>query len=391
VVSDSNTPFRITLYDKTLKRIGWVGAYRSLTLTLAHNQVSNAWLTLDGDDQKVAALMTHGARYAVDYEGQRIFNGPITTREGAGPSRSSYVTFNAQSDFRILGKILAWPNPTQDIYHQGYDDDDVALGDYDVQSGVPAETALKHYVTANATRLGIPVTSATDLGRGADVDVSMRFHYLTDRLLPAVDLAGLGVTVNMTGTDDQGTGFEVDVYEPSTVTRDLSEESGILTDWNWSETAPDATRVIVGGQGEGIDRDFELMTDTARETEWGIFAEVFQDARDVELGDTVTLQKRGQQALDDAGPTSGLNLTFAETSTFRYLKSAKVGDGVNVSVAPGVTISNVLRTVTFSNNTSEGLLIVPGVGDAPGADRQDMLVARAIAALARGLRELRIR
>jgi hypothetical protein len=384
-------PFKVTLYDKTLKRLGWIGAYRSLTLTLAHNQVSNAWLTLDGDDQKVAALMTPGSRFAVDYDGERIFNGPVFTREGAGPSRSSYATFNAQSNFRILGKMLAWPNPTQDIYHQGYDDDDVALGDYDVQSGVPAETALKHYVTANATRLGVPVTSATDLGRGANVDVSMRFHYLTDRLLPAVDLAGLGVTVNQTGPDDQGTGFEVDVYEPSVVTRQLSEESGILTDWNWSQTGPDVTRVIVGGQGEGIDRDFELMTDTSRETDWGFFSEVFQDARDVELGDTVTLQSRGQQALDEGGPTSGLNLTFAETSTFRYLRSAKVGDSVTALVAPSVTVADILRTVTFTHNPSDGLLIVPGVGDAPTADKNDMIVARAVAALARGLRELRIR
>ncbi len=386
-----DTPFKITLYDKTLKRIGWVGAYRSLTLTLAHNQVSNAWLTLDGDNDKIAALMAHGSRFAVDYDGERIFTGPAFARQGAGPSRSSYVVFNAQSDFRILGKMLAWPNPTQDIYHQGYDTDSIALGDYDVQTDVPAETALKHYVTANATRLGVNVTCATDLGRGDNVNVSMRFHYLTDRLIPAVDLAGLGVTVKQAGPDDQGTGFEVDVYEPSLVSRHLTEESGILTDWNWSETGHDASRVIVGGQGEGIDRDFELMTDSARETDWGYFSEVFTDARDVELGDTVLLQARGQQTLDEGGPKSGLGLTFAETSTFRYGRSAKVGDSVIAEVAPGVTVSDVLRTVTFTHNTSDGLVIVPGVGDAPAADKQDMLVARAIAALARGLRELRIR
>jgi hypothetical protein len=387
----SKTPFKITLYDKTLKRIGWVGDYRSLTMTLSHNQVSNAWLTLDGDDPKVPALMAHGSRFAVDYEGERIFNGPAFARQGAGPSRSSYVTFNAQDNFRILGKMLAWPNPTQDIYHQGYDDDDIALGDYDVQDDVPAETALKHYVSANATRLGVPVTVATDLGRGDNVKVKMRFHYLTDRLLPAVDLAGLGVTVKQTGPDNQGTGFEVDVYEPSTLARHITEASGILTDWNWSETGPDATRVIVGGQGEGIDRDFELITDTAQETDWGYFGEVFQDARDVELGDTDTLLARGAQALADGGPKNGLGLTFAETATFRYGRSARVGDQVTVDVAPGVTISDVLRTVTFGHDTQAGLVITPGVGDAPKANNNDMLVARAIAALARGLRELRIR
>ena len=73
----------------------------------------------------------------------------------------------------------------------------------------------------------------------------------------------------------------VDCFEPQTHTRRLSEAAGSILSAHWSRDAFTASRGVLGGGGEGTDREFRLAVDTTRESLWGMLRESFFDARDV--------------------------------------------------------------------------------------------------------------
>src|SRR5690606_11054047 len=88
----------------------------------------------------------------------------------------------------------------------------------------PGETVVKAAAAANCNRLGMPVTAATDQGRGGTVDVSIRFHPLMERIATPLFEAGLGVRVSLI----EGQGLELDVYEVREHEFPLDPESGTI-------------------------------------------------------------------------------------------------------------------------------------------------------------------
>ncbi|GAB2698324.1 Gp37-like protein [Thalassiella azotivora] len=370
-------PFKITVFDKTYQRLGWVGDPMAVTVTPRHNLLATATLTIPAEHREVPNLAADGARVTIDYHGTQILSGPCQLTSGRYPARGGDVTFTVEDDFRVLRNVLGWPVPGAALTAQN-----VA---YDVRTG-PAETVLKAFAAANATaRLGLPLTIATDQGRGATITASTRFHPLVDRLYPAVEQAGLGVTVRQ-----QGTGLVLDCYEPQTWPQTLTDKSGAVLGWEWSRAAPTATRVIAGDQGEGTARTFTGGIDTAREAAWGDVIEVFRDARDTDAPEVVA--ERIAETLAEGAPTSGLKLELTETPAFRYdptgARGVRVGDVVAVRVAPDVVISDVLREVSLSWTVNDGLAVTPVIGDR--SDDPDTLLARAVAGIARGLRNINV-
>ena len=368
-----DSPFVVTVWDGGFGRAGWVGDPLGLSVTARHNAVSTGELTVASDHRRLPDLVAPGARVTIDYAGSRVLSGPVRSLRGAGPASSGTVTVGVESDWRLLHRILGWPVPGNALGSQNQA--------YDVRSG-DAESVLKGFVTANAvTRLGLPVTVATNHSRGASIKVSTRFHPLADRLFPAVEEAGLGVSVVQ---DDATRKLVVDVYEPAVYPRTLTERSGVVQDWSWSTVAPGATRVIAGDQGEATARAFTTTIDSALETEWGDKIEVFRDARDT--ADATTLTQRRAETLADGAPKTGLKVTLSETSTFRYGTTVNVGDRVPLEVGPGVIITDVLREAALTWTPQDGLDVEPVIGER--TDDPSTVTAKAISALARRQREL---
>lgn len=271
------TPFRVTVFNGAMDRLGWVGDPISVTVTERHNAISTGEITVRSDHQRLSDLIADGARVTVDYltdSGavlRRVLSGPVRSLRGQGPSSSGTVTVGVESDLRLLHRVLGWPVPGNALGSQ--------TSAYDVRSGA-AETVLKGYVTANAvTRLALPVTVATDQARGTTIKTQARFHPLSDVLLEAVEGAGLGVSVVQ---DDATKKLVLDVYAPAVYPRTLTEQSGVVVDWSWSVAGPTATRVIAGDQGEATARSFTTTVHTARESMWSDVIEVFRDARDTD-------------------------------------------------------------------------------------------------------------
>jgi hypothetical protein len=371
---NADNPFRITLYDKDYSRQGWLGDPESLSVAVNHNAMSEATFTVGSANNKVPLLLERGARVAIDYQDEHLISGVVRARSGKGPAASGAMTFSVVDDFRLFHRILGWPVPGAALTAQA--------AEYHTLSG-PAETVLKAVVQANAIdRLGEPVTVATDLGRGANITAAFRFHPLADRLFPAVDAAGLGVTVRQ-----DGAGLLVDCYEPELHPRTLTEAGGVILEWSWTSQEAEATDVVVGGQGEGVARQFAGYAAAGLAAELGERIEVFRDARDTSDGDV--LGERAAETFAETAAKAGLSVKFSETSVFRYggPGGVRVGDKVQLEVGAGLVLTDTLRSATLSWTRDNGLQVTPAIGDI--SDNTDREFTKAIAAVAAGVRDLR--
>lgn len=371
-MSQRVAPIQIGVFDKNFVPKGAIGNPKFVTINLRHNAIGTATVCVQATHRLMPNLLPGNRLHIRDENSEHLMSGYIERIRGRGPTGSGYVEIDINDDFAMLGEVLGWVIPDALISAQG-----TAGANWEMTDN--AETVLKAAVTENAIdRLAMPVVCAPDLGRGSVITGKLRFHPIYDRLFPVVDGAGLeaaGIGVTVRQVDDH---LEVDVYEPSTYPRDLTEAGGAIVDWNYSLAGPTATRVTVGGQGEAQARAFRHYIDAARETEYARVIERFRDARDVD--DVADLPVRGQETLDEGAPKSGLSLVLSETKNLRYGSSVRVGDQVNMSI--GITpISDVLKEAVLSWTSDAGWRVTPKVGDR--SDDTDTMMASALRRLAR--------
>jgi len=358
----SEIPYEILVYTGWQFK-GWVGRPLDLKPVIRHNVMSTATFTIESDHRRASELMAPGARVMIYRHGEFEMSGPVRLATGEITAAST-LTFTVEDDFRILNNWLAWPVPGAALTAQSVE--------YRAITG-PAETVVKAVMAENAARLGFPLTVAPDLGRGAVGKYTFRFHPAYDRLFPAVDQAGIGVTVRQ-----DGAGLLLDCYTPRTYPHTLSPEKGTLTGGTYSLAAPKTTRVVVGGQGEGVARTFKGFKDTAREGAWNDIIETLQDARDSSSGDVYA--DRANEVLAEGAPLTGLSLELSETEHFRYGgKGLRVGDRVT-AVINGQSFTDVLREARLSWD-KDGDTATPVVGER--SDDPDLRLAKRLRALQR--------
>jgi len=372
----------IEVWDKTRTARVWVGDPIHLAATPRHNQQPTASLVLPIDHQRVEQLMAPGARVVCRYRDEHLLGGPVRSLRTDGGAGDRRVTFEIEDDWRLLTRVLAWQVPTSPITNQ-------SASEYHVVTG-PAETVAKTLLGAAITRLGLPITVAPTQGRGGTITVRARMDRPADVLLPAIDQAGIGLTVRQSGS----TGWVLDAYEPTTWPGILAESAGTVTDLTWSRTAPTATRVVLAADGEGTARNHRARVDAAREDEWGDVIEVFVDARDLKAADpgfAAAATGRMQEALAAGAPLTGLSVSLAEAGRFRYggPDGLHVGDEVPFELAPGTApVTDVLRAATLTWNRA-GARVTPVIGER--RDDPNTQTARALVAAHRGLRALQTR
>lgn len=368
---------KITVYDKNFVRKGWLGDPESVTATVGFNTVGSAQVTFRSDHPRAAAILTEGARLVIEYPGLALplITGPVTGVEGQGPEGQSTTTVTITDDLSILWETLGWQVPTAAISAQN-------TAEYRTYTG-NAETIIKTMVQEQAiTRFGHPMTVANNLNRGAVIPggVKVRMHALAERLFPAVEQAGLGVRVYQSGP-----GLVLDVYEPRTYSKVISEAAGTLRSWKWNRANPTVTDVVGGGPGEGTARTFRTASDPALAALYGRKIEVFADARNGET--TAELDQSNSEVLYEGKPKSGLELELSETPYFRY-GTVLVGDQVTIR-AGALEITDILRAATVTWTRTDGLKVQPAVGKLESSS--DARVAGAIRTLWRGLTNLKVR
>jgi len=340
----------VMVYSRGFQREGALGAWTSLSLTLVRNSVSTCELTVPAGHPQAVKLLVKGARVVVTDSdtGAQLFAGTVRGMGGEGP-QDEQVTFTAVSDHRVLTRLLVWPDAALPLTQQP---------EYRRFRSVPLETVLKTVTAENASRLGIPITGAPSLDRGGDVTVNFRFHPVLDQLQAHLDASPLSIEL----TQAEG-GVRLDVVEATELRKELSVQSGTLVSYSWDAELFDATRAIVGGQGDGAARELRLATQLTREEALGWAEEVFVDARDAENADD--LEARGYETLAEAHDRAGLSLTLTQAPNFRYGVHYRLGDRVTVQTAAG-PITDVIREVRITVNADSGQQITPIVGERTG-------------------------
>jgi hypothetical protein len=229
---------------------------------------------------------------------------------------------------------------------------------------------------------------------------------------PVLDLlkwSGLGLTFSQ---DAANPTINVDVFEPKVWQQPLTVESGIIINGSWSTNDPEATRGVVGGPGDGVDRAFwPMVTATDLESTYRDVVEVFRDATsanitwppaitddllkvakyfllrsEVAASDKTEFQSflntAGAKGLEEGVPTSGLSLELSETETFHFggVDGIQLGDTITAT-SRGLTFTDRITEANLSWDATDGIVVTPRVGTK--TDDPDRQLAEAVAALAR--------
>lgn len=376
-------PFELMIYDKDFVFRGYIGNPIELAVTPRFNETGTATVKIDLNHRLAADILADGSRIVINKDGSFVLSGKIFQKNAEGPAVKGTLTFYVKSDFRAVHQVLGWPLPLSPLADQGN-------GTYNITGN--AEGAIKTLVQQNMVgRLGLPITVATDLGRGATLPAGtdMRFHPIYEKAFPAIELAGLGVTF-----EQSGAGIVMDVFEPQVYPYVLSEESGVLQWWSWSAVDAAATRVIAECSGEATDSKlYAQAVNTDLEAAYNDATEVHRlGSNGSSSGETdaerlIKLAADAQEALDEARPTAGFAVRLSETGTFKYgQNNLVVGALVTISVG-GVTRTDYLREVTMTFSRDRGVEVTPIVGDI--RDNPDRLIAGFLARLKKSINDLK--
>lgn len=163
---------------------------------------------------------------------------------------------------------------------------------------------------------------------GKEVSVETRLKNL---LVVCQDLATAGDVVLESVPSQKG--YVIRVRKPTVRARSVvfTPEGGEVLGWELSHSAPTATAVVVGGQGEGANRTLESRT---RANEWGRRVEVFKDRRDTD--EAADLEKAANEELTKGEAEQSLKLEFRETERLKFGRDFQIGDTVTAVLAPGV-------------------------------------------------------
>src|SRR5690606_24231825 len=221
---------------------------------------------------------------------------------------------------------------------------------------------------ANFDRLGMPVTAATDQGRGGTVDVSIRFHPLMERIATPLFEAGLGVRVSLV----EGQGLELDVYEVREHEFPLDPESGTIVSGTWRRNRPTLTRVVAGTQGEAEARTFYRPRVAGWEDQWEPrIIEGFVDARDVSE-DGEDPEEAQQEAVARMSATliegcvqHGIHLVLDATQEVAYRHHWREGNIAPLRPLPDVELTATIREAELTISDCVRLRPVVGAGHDP--------------------------
>ena len=351
----------VEVRDSTLERVGQImaGDLVGAKFILRFNNIGSWELTLRGDSLLADSLRAGGAGILVTGPAGTIISGPTTaaTLKQTQDDPIGVWKISGVDDGVILNERLAYPTPsTADVTLQ--------TDEYDTQSGV-ASTVIYGYVNRNigpsapAARKITNLSLTADTAFGSTVGASARFESLGQLIRRLAQIDQLGFDIVQVGSN-----LVFSVFEPS----DLSDairmdiRNNRLESSDYSYTAPQVTRAIVAGQGDGAARTFVEVTtagSTAAESTWSRRIEQFIDGRST--NDTAELTDAGTSVLNETGQTiTALSVQPTDMDTMRYQIDWNLGDTISIVVGLD-TVSQIVQEVGISIE-SDGVRVIATVG-----------------------------
>ncbi|ATE85125.1 minor tail protein [Streptomyces phage Goby] len=365
----------VEVRNKDLERVGAVRP-EDLILELEDqfNNVGTWKLTLPVEHPLAVHLRTPGSGVIVTGPTDIIMSGPTIKNEYASTPEDpgGSIVFEGISDSCILSDHLAFPDPTNI-------NPTTQTKSHDVRTG-KVETVMHAFVNANigpaapAGRRKAKLIMGTNGARGADTTKSARFAVLGNVLTELGLRASLGFRVVQRGSNLVFETFPV-TDRSAYIRLDVMNNS--LAGSRVAITPPSATRVIVAGQGEQVNRKFREITtpeSLAGEAEWGRRIEVWQDQRNTNEDDE--LDDSGLEILEENGFTAvAAQAVPMEDSAIEFGRDWMMGDRVSVVVNDQELKANVTGMILRA--TSDGFRVGALLGDATGFNREAASAKRA--------------
>ena len=366
-----NLPWRVLVRDAARTIVGPLTAWTSLDVVLRASS-GGTW-TMKCPAGGHADLLGPGAGLLVvpPWEvSAPLFSGPVTELSTASGAGAPVLEVTGIDDTGLLNDRLVLPNPALGLAAQ----DDAAYWTHTAAG----ENVIRRVVHLNAGegalagRGFVTVSDETVADpAGATVTINSRFQPLGDAVAEMAAAARLAVRVIQAA---DSANLNLEIREPADLRDALtfSELRGNLESYSYRLAAPKASRVVVGGQGEGAARHFVERSSTTAEAEWSRRVEVFRDARDTD--DTTTLQQRGDETLAADAATAGLAIVPVDTPGARFGIDYQLGDIVSV-VAHTSQWAEYISEVRITVD-ADGTTIRPSVGSAELADTSVRLYRR---------------
>ncbi|GGN40144.1 hypothetical protein FHR83_007110 [Actinoplanes campanulatus] len=358
----------VEVRDKTLARVGLIRPEDlQLELTDLHNGVGSWTLRLPAGHRLVSALRAPGSGIIVTGpDGQTLLSGPMVSPMSSATADDprGTMTFEGVDDTVLLVDALAYPDPTGGPLSKE--------AAYDTRTGV-AETLMHGFVRDNigpgalaGRRVGLNayVTMGANLSRGPTITKSARFTSLATVLSEIAGPARLGFRIVQRGSSLV---FETYQITDRTSTIRLDILNNTLSGHKVAVAAPGVTRVLVGGQDEGVYRKFVYETNTDATTAESMWGRQIQQFISQNTGDTSELSDAAEEALAEDGFTGvAVQAVPMEDSLMRFGKEFNLGDAVSVVVDDQELISTVTGYVVKADQ--DGFRLGMMLGDTTGFD-----------------------
>lgn len=315
----------VTMRDESLRPRGQLRCTK-ITVVLRKNQPASYTLVVSPEDLQKSRRAQKGWGLIIEEDGL-IVSGPITTFQESSDKGISERTLSGISDLVFIRDRLTYPEPSADAGNQSKS--------YYTYKG-PAETAIKNLVLSNAGSAALParrvfgLVVAANLGRGNGVVINTRLKNLMDEIRVAADTGGLVIGC---GQASAGQNIIFDVAPSRDRSRQVRLTVGAdeVLSYETSQIHPEATTVVVGGQGEGASRNLQ---EVSHPTGWGgRRVEVFKDRRDTD--DSADLVKEAEAELADKAQKVKLSFELQESPYRKLGKHFLVGDTVTVELEHG--------------------------------------------------------
>jgi len=360
----------VEVRDRYLVRQGQIThKWLQFKATIPHNGVGTWELTLPKSHPMAELLMQPGSGIVMSIDGNEKLSGPTDqpTHVINKDNPDGTYTFTGISDDVLLADALAYPSP-------GVLDPGAQTAANDVRNAT-SEDLLRQYVSYNICA-GIAPAGRTNgtlrqylrldpinLHRGVVQQKSPRFQNLGELLGEIATLASLGFRVIQR---DQDLVFEVYAVHDASATVQLSVENGSLTSQSLALSAPQLTRAIVAGQGEGTERQIIERTTAdslSAESAWGRRIEEFIDQRNTDV--IAELEQKGDEVLADKGFTAtNVKAIPADDQTMKYNLDWAEGDTVGVITFGQLTRAVVSAATIIVNK--DAVAVGAAIGDVSG-------------------------
>lgn len=410
-----NRKLQVTLFDKSLRRVGWVSDPVAVSVTERWLSQSTGEITVRATDPKLPLMLKPGAMVQVNVVtgdqplfssnlGYKIMLGRLRNPKGSF-TPGGLVTFQIEDMWRVLRNFRVRPVPENLLEVGSLSDSgqswDIsgapAVGEDDGRSGyyrwpagpLTATQAASHLIDAQINarwnaRFGANLLTLGSGVAGPDISSDLplaRFGTVESYIVPMLRSTPAALRFI---TDEYSSGeFRIvaEFWEPKTWPQTFTPDSGVVHDGEWSLAYPAATDVVAGGPGDLSARAFLGLTDLAASMEHQDIIEVFREATGAPVKWPTTLDEKfriakyyllrpeisadekaeflkfltdaATEALGDGAPTAGVTLQLSESEGFRFggYNSDGFATGDLITVAP--SSSTAFSDLTFTERITE--------------------------------------